>query len=387
MENKISIGNQRYDSIIEYNSFYIDKTQFIKEWWESPDKVTVITRPPQFGKTLNMNMVYCFFSEKYKNREDLFQDKCIWQDERYRCYQGTYPVIYISFAGITADNMAGAGEQLKYMIWNLYEENRYLLNGDTLSTEEKEFFISVNTYMDDNMYYTAINHLCKFLNRYYNKQVIILLDSFDSPANAAEHGYDKTMLPFLQRMLQLSCIQNPYMEKCLIMGTTGIYNHSLFTDQSEIKEVSVASGEYSAYFGFTDKEVESSLKAVESTCNIDDLRQWYSGYKFGNALEVYNPWSICNYLKKNALLAYWEMSNSTYTLRRIILNDTDIMKHMEELIKNGRIIKDNKYEPYWKYMNDMGYVIEEYNELDHHLYLHIPNLESYTILTKTLSSM
>ena len=177
------------------------------------------------------------------------------------------------------------------------------------------------------------------------------------------------------------------MEKCLIMGTTGIYNHSLFTDQSEIKEVSVASGEYSAYFGFTDKEVESSLKAVESTCNIDDLRQWSSGYKFGKALEVYNPWSVCNYLKKNALLAYWEMSNSTYTLRRIILNDTDIMKHMEELIKNGRIIKDNKYEPYWKYMNDMGYVIEEYNELDHHLYLHIPNLESYIILTKTLSSM
>ena len=176
MAKVVGIGKQRFDKIVENNCFYIDKTMFIKERWENQDDVTLITRPRRFGKTLNMDMLKCFFSNKYHGRNDLFDGLDIWNDEKYRKLQGTYPVIFLSFAGIKGNTFEMARQQICIKILDLYEENGYLLEGDILSESEKTFYKSVSMNMSDAIISTSLNKLCTFMYKYYGKKVIILLD-------------------------------------------------------------------------------------------------------------------------------------------------------------------------------------------------------------------
>ena len=181
----VNIGIQRYDRLREQEQFYIDKTDFIREWWENGSDVTLITRPRRFGKTLNMSMLECFFSDQYAGRSDLFEGLSIWSEEKYRELQGTFPVIFMSFAGIKAGKYADMEYTVRKKIADLYEQNRYLLEGDLLSGNEREYYENIKPGMDARVAADAVRSMANFMQRFYGKDVIIILDEYDTPMQEA----------------------------------------------------------------------------------------------------------------------------------------------------------------------------------------------------------
>jgi len=179
MARVVSIGTQDFEKLVANDSFYIDKTDFIREWWESRDDVTLITRPRRFGKTLNMNMLERFWSLKYQGRGELFQNLSIWKEEKYRELQGTYPVISLSFAAVKADNYADAREQIFQIIEDLYMQHLFLKKSGKLEKNEKEYFERIGRNMSNSDAAMALHRLSGYLYRYYGKKVIILLDEYD----------------------------------------------------------------------------------------------------------------------------------------------------------------------------------------------------------------
>ena len=193
----ISIGNDGFDAIREKNCFYVDKTAFIREWWESEDKVTLIARPRRFGKTLNMNMLECFFSMKYKGRGDLFEGLSIWSEDKYRNLQGTCPVISLTFADVKSGTCDGAIARIKQNLTDLYNQNEFLLKGDLLNAKEREQYDAVRPDMKNEEAEVAVRALMGYLSRYYGKKVIVLLDEYDTPLQEAyANGFWEEMSMF-----------------------------------------------------------------------------------------------------------------------------------------------------------------------------------------------
>ena len=185
MLGKAAIGLQSFEEIRRKNIFYVDKTDFIREWWENEDSVTLITRPRRFGKTLNLNMVECFFSNQYVDGADLFEGLSVWGDEKYRKLQGSYPVVFVSFAKVKSVDYEGMKYSIANIIFEIYQENRYLLEGDVLSDNEKEYFNSIKPGMSEAAAADSIHILTNFLSRYYGRNVIVLLDEYDTPMQEA----------------------------------------------------------------------------------------------------------------------------------------------------------------------------------------------------------
>ena len=201
MARTVSIGNQDFEKMIQRNCFYVDKTSFIKEWWESEDEVTLITRPRRFGKTLNMSMLKCFFSNKYADRGELFEGLEIWEDEKYREIQGTYPVIFFSFAKIKQTTYKETIEKIKKIIFDLYQEYAFIGKWDGLTDKEKENFNNISYDMSDVIAQEAIVDLSNYLSRYYGKKVIILLDEYDTPMQEAYvNGYWEELVAFTRSL-------------------------------------------------------------------------------------------------------------------------------------------------------------------------------------------
>ena len=265
MEYRISIGNQGFDNLRQRKCFYIDKTSLIMEWWDSQDIVTLITRPRRFGKTLNMSMLNCFFSNGYADRGDLFEGLSVWEDERYRQIQGTYPVIFLSFADVKADNIQDARFQVKVKISELFDQNTYLLDSNVLSDNEKDIFKNITMYMDDALCCSAVNIMCRYMQRYYNKKVIVLLDEYDTPMQEAYiHGYWDEFTAFLRSLFNATFKTNPYLERAVMTGITRVSKESMFSDLNNLNVVTTTSDEYSSCFGFTEEEVFDSLDAFAS---------------------------------------------------------------------------------------------------------------------------
>ena len=223
MQRKIGIGKQDFASIRENECFYIDKTDFIREWWECRDDVTLITRPGRFGKTLNMSMLNCFFSNKYSNRSDLFEGEAIWNEQKYRDIQGTFPVLFLSFASVKADNISDAKKQIKSRIVSLYQDYEYLLENGQLTKSEEITFRHVLTDMadmDDVMACDSLNYMCRYLEHVYNKKVIILLDEYDTPMQEAYvYGYLEELISFLRNLFNATFKTNACLERAIMMET------------------------------------------------------------------------------------------------------------------------------------------------------------------------
>ena len=225
---KIAIGKQSFEDIRKKDCFYIDKTNFIKDWWESADDVTLITRPRRFGKTLNMDMLKCFFSNQYEGRKELFEGLDIWKDEEYRKLQGTYPVIFLSFADIKGNTFEMARQQICIKILDLYEENEYLLEGDILGESEKAFYKSVSMDMSDAIISTSLNKLCVFMYKYYGKKVIIILDEYDTPMQEAYmNGYWDELVALTRSLFNSTFKTNPYLERGIMTGITRVSKESI----------------------------------------------------------------------------------------------------------------------------------------------------------------
>ena len=339
MAKVISIGNQSFESMRERDNFYVDKTSFIKEWWENEDIVTLITRPRRFGKTLNMNMLECFFSNKYKDRGDLFEGLDIWKEEKYRKLQGTYPVIFLSFAGIKGNTFEMSKKQIGDKIVELYESNRFLLKSECISDTEKKRYISfLERPMDEDVSY-KLNEMSNYLSRYFGKKVIILLDEYDTPMQEAYvNGYWKELVAFTRSLFNATFKTNPYLERAIMTGITRVSKESIFSDLNNLVVVTTTSNQYETAFGFTEEEVFNALDEQGLSDKKQEVKSWYDGFTFGDSRDIYNPWSIINYLKYKKFTTYWADSSSNGLINNLIQKGSPYIKIMLETLIRGEKI-------------------------------------------------
>ena len=338
--NTVSIGNQGFDDIRENKYFYIDKTGLIKEWWSSGDAVTLITRPRRFGKTLNMSMLNCFFSNQYANRGDLFEGLSVWEDEKYRQLQGTYPVIFLSFADVKQTDYIDAVAKVKRNIVDLFSQYDRLYDTDVMTETQKQQYRMINYDMSDVMAQDALKLLSSHLYQYYGKKVLIFLDEYDTPMQEAYiHGYWDKFTAFMRSLFNATFKTNPYLERAVMTGITRVSKESIFSDLNNLAVVTTTSDRYSTAFGFTQEEVFKSLDDMGLGERRDDVKRWYDGFVFGEHRDIYNPWSITNFLKEKKLRPYWASTSSNGLVSRLIQTaPPDIKQMMEDLISGREIV-------------------------------------------------
>ena len=245
MAQSISIGKQDFAFLRENNCFFVDKTNFIKEWWDNVDDITLLTRPRRFGKTLNMSMLNCFFSNKYADRGDLFEGLSIWKEEKYRSLQGKYPVIFLSFADVKQTNYKDAIQKIKNCIVEAYRNFPQLITWDGFSEGEHRQIMAVTSEMDDVTAQDALKNLSAWLEHYYGKKAIILLDEYDTPMQEAYvHGYWEQFTAFIRSLFNASFKTNPYLERALMTGVTRVSKESIFSDLNNLRVITTTSDLY-----------------------------------------------------------------------------------------------------------------------------------------------
>ena len=386
MARVVGIGKQSFDDIRKKDCFYIDKTDFIKDWWESADDVTLITRPRRFGKTLNMDMLKCFFSNQYEGRKELFEGLDIWKDGEYRELQGTYPVIFLSFADIKADNFKDTKNVLVSVINDAYKQHSYLLKSDKLTEAEKNMYEQLDNYannadinkkISNEIVCRAIKTLAGMLYKYYGKKVIIILDEYDTPMQEAYmNGYWDELVALTRSLFNSTFKTNPYLERGIMTGITRVSKESIFSDLNNLKVVTTTSREYATSFGFTEKEVFDALDEVNMSNEKAAVKEWYDGFTFGDVKDIYNPWSIINYLQTGKIDSYWTDSSSNGIVNKLIKTGTpDVKEAMAVLISGGVIEKkideqivfdqlDKNEDAIWSLLLASGYLcIESYKEV------------------------
>lgn len=340
MKKTVGIGHQDFEVIRERNYFYIDKTHFIKEWWEGGDSVTLITRPRRFGKTLNMSMIEKFFSVQYAGREDLFSGLNVWEKEEFRRLQGTYPVLFFSFADIKESSYDQTRKKICSNIRNLYDRHRFLLDGELLSGREKQKFDQISADMEDYAASDAIRDLSAYLSRYYGKRVIILLDEYDTPMQEAYvNGFWEELVSFIRNIFNSTFKTNPYLERAIMTGITRVSKESIFSDLNNLEVVTTTSEKYAYSFGFTEEEVFAALDEYGLSDRKSDVKSWYDGFTFGGKTDIYNPWSILNYLDKKVFETYWANSSSNSLVSKLLQESGKGVKQDFELLMKGKSIE------------------------------------------------
>lgn len=339
MKKTIGIGYQDFEKIRQSNAFYVDKTGFIKEWWENQDEVTLITRPRRFGKTLNMSMVEKFFSLDHAGRSDLFRGLSIWKEEKYRRLQGTYPVISLSFAQLKETDYQTARRKLCELLASEYAKREFLLEGTCLTESEKNTFRRKTIDMDDVDAALALNQLSDYLSRYYGKKVLILLDEYDTPMQEAYiNGYWEDLIRFTRNFFNSTFKTNPHLDRALMTGITRVSQESIFSDFNNPKVVTTTSREYADAFGFSETEVFSALDEYGLSEKKEEVKTWYDGFTFGDQQDIYNPWSIVNYLREKRIGTYWANTSSNSLAAKLIREgNKDIKQAFEGLLQGGSI--------------------------------------------------
>ena len=339
MARTVGIGIQDFEKLIMEDAFYVDKTLFIKEWWESKDDVTLITRPRRFGKTLTMDMVEKFFSVKYADRGDLFEGLAIWQEEKYRRLQGTFPVIFLSFASVKETGFINARKKICQIITNLYNKSDFVLDTNLLNENEKAMYRKVSADMEDYIASDSLKNLSDYLMRYYGKKVIILLDEYDTPMQEAYlNGYWNESVSFIKNLFNSSFKDNSYLGRAIMTGITRISKESIFSDLNNLEVVTATSEKYQDKFGFTQQEVSDALKEYGLSEKEDNVRDWYDGFTFGSQADIYNPWSIINYLDKKTFSTYWANTSSNSLVGKLIREgNRNIKMIMEDLLRGGSL--------------------------------------------------
>ena len=235
MARTVAIGIQDFETVITNDYFYVDKTAFIKEWWESGDSVTLISRPRRFGKTLNMSMLERFFSLKYAGKGELFEKLSIWKDEKYRDLQGTIPVISLSFATVKEKNFELTRKKICQLIANVYSEYSFLQDSDVLAEQDKEKIKKISDDMGDTEATLSLYHLSDMLSRYYGKKVIILLDEYDTPMQEAYvDGYWDELVAFTRSLFNATFKTNPWLDRAILTGITRVSKESIFSDLTNL---------------------------------------------------------------------------------------------------------------------------------------------------------
>ena len=404
MKSVISIGNQDFISIRKNNCFYIDKTDFIREWWENQDSVTLITRPRRFGKTLNMSMTEYFFSVNYLDMGQYFKELSIWKEERFREIQGTYPVISLSFADIKATTYESARMSIIRKLVRLYSAFDFVRSSEALNEKDLTYFDSVGEDMSDDAAAVGINYMSDYLSRYYGKKVIILLDEYDTPLQEAYvHGYWEELTAFIRSLFNSTFKTNPYMERGLLTGITRVSKESIFSDLNNLEVVTTTSEKYSTSFGFTEEEVFTALENAGIPEEKEHVRYWYDGFSFGNRKDIYNPWSITKYLDTGEYGTYWADTSGNALVSTLIRHSSaKIKSEMEDLLNGGEICTEldeqvifeqlgRKRGAIWSLLLASGYLKTTRHEMDRRTgkreyFLKITNHESMLMFEEMIES-
>lgn len=336
MARTVGIGIQDFGKIIRNNCFYVDKTAFIKEWWENQDDVTLITRPRRFGKTLAMSMLEHFFSVEHADKGVLFEGLDIWKEEKYRNLQGSYPVIFLSFADVKETSFGNAREKICRIIKSLYDRYSALQDKEPKQKKLPDIFDEISPTMGDSVASYSLKALSEFLADYYEKKVIILLDEYDTPMQEAYvYGYWEEMAAFIRNLFNSTFKTNPYMERAVMTGITRISKESIFSDLNHLEVITSTSCKYEISFGFTEMEVFAAMDEFGLT-EKEEVRAWYDGFTFGNTRDIYNPWSIINYLDKQRFVAYWANTSSNSLVGKLIQEGAAEIKIVMEDLLQGK---------------------------------------------------
>ena len=340
MARTVSIGTQDFETIITNSYFYVDKTDFIREWWENGDSVTLITRPRRFGKTLNMSMVEQFFSVRFAGRHDLFEHLNIWREEKYRRLQGTIPVISLSFADIKETAFSSARKSICRNIKSLYNRYDFLLRGDYLNQDEKAMFRKISPEMENYIAFDSIRALSDYVGRFYGQKPLILLDEYDTPMQEAYvNGYWQEITEFFRGLFNATFKTNMYFSRAILTGITRVSKESIFSDLNNPEVVTTTSEKYADSFGFTQEEVSDALHEFGISDMETDVRDWYNGFTFGKRTDLYNPWSIINFLDKRSLRTYWANTSSNSLVGKLIRRASKDVKIIMEGLLTGDILR------------------------------------------------
>lgn len=336
MARKIAIGVQDFVKIREDGVFYVDKTDFIREWWDSRDDVTLITRPHRFGKTLNMSMLECFFSNKYEGRSDLFEGLKVWEDDGLRKLQGTYPVIFLSFAGVKQTSFDNTRNMINELIVRLFRRYAWLLSDEKFSERDRVLYNDVSRDMPDDIAALSLNTLSEWLYRYYGKKCIILLDEYDTPMQEAYiNGYWDELTAYIRALFNNTFKTNPYLERAVMTGITGVSKESIFSDLNNLSVITTTSDKYATSFGFTEVEVFAAMD--EQGIPEDEkknMKFWYDGFIFGKVTDIYNPWSVTLFLDGRKYDTHWANTSGNGLVGKLIREgDKGIKTEFEKLLK------------------------------------------------------
>ncbi len=338
----VNIGVQRFDKLIEERKFYIDKTGFIKDWWMRGSDVTLITRPRRFGKTLNMSMLECFFSNRYAGRSDLFEGLSVWNEKTasgeylYRQLQGTFPVIFLSFAPVKTGDTESMKKIIKQVLSNVYGQYREIMKSEVFDANDRAYFSAVRDDMDDETAMIAINRLCLYFAKYYGKDTIVILDEYDTPMQEAWlAGTWNETVPFFRNFFNHTFKTNSHLCRGMITGITRISKESIFSDLNNLDVITTSSEEYATAFGFTEEEVFAALDAAGLGSEKQEVKRWYDGFTFGSHTDIYNPWSIASFVgKKGVYRAYWTNTSTNGLVNSLIQGgSSDLKQTMESLLK------------------------------------------------------
>ena len=390
---RLAIGLSDFKHLIEEDFYYFDKTKFIEEIIEDGSQVKLFARPRRFGKTLNMSMLKYFFD--IKNREEnkeIFKDLYIEKTEAFK-EQGQYPVIFLSLKDLKALTWEQMEKAIKSAISRLFSEYKYLLNDlDKFDTLTFENILLKNTELEDLK--EALKFLTRILYEKYNKKVVVLIDEYDSPlVSAYINGYYKKAKDFFKTFYSTVLKDNSYLQMGVLTGIIRVIKAGIFSDLNNLSTYTILSDVYTDSYGLTEEEVEKSLKYYGIEQEISNVKDWYDGYKFGDS-EVYNPWSILNFLQYKELRAYWVDTSGNDLIKDVLKKITKNTIEALERLFNGEGLKQNisgtsdlskllSEEELWELMLFSGYLtVEEKIDQDNYV-LRLPNKEVRTLYRKT----
>ena len=399
---KLPVGVDSFEKIRKDGFYYVDKTTLIEQLLEQWGEVNLFTRPRRFGKTLNMSMTEYFFSVNHVDSRKYFEELNIWSYEKFRELQGSYPVISLSFADIKATTYESARRAIIRKLVRMYSQFEFLRNSEQLNEKDRAYFDSVEETMSDDAAAIAINYMSDYLERYYGKKVIILLDEYDTPLQEAYvHGYWKELTAFVRSLFNSTFKTNPYMERGLLTGITRVSKESIFSDLNNLEVVTTTSEKYSGFFGFTEKEVFNALEYNGLSREEENVRYWYDGFSFGKRKDIYNPWSITKYLDTGEYGTYWADTSGNVLVSNLIRRSpAKIKSEMEDLLQGRTISTDldeqvifeqlgRKRGAIWSLLLASGYLKVDRYEMDNRTgkrqyYLKITNHETMLMFEKMI---
>ena len=390
---RLAIGLSDFKHLIEEDFYYFDKTKFIEEIIEDGSQVKLFARPRRFGKTLNMSMLKYFFDiENKEENKKIFKDLYIEKTEAFK-EQGQYPVIFLSLKDLKALTWEQMEKAIKSAISRLFSEYKYLLNDlDKFDTLTFENILLKNTELEDLK--EALKFLTKILYEKYNKKVVVLIDEYDSPlVSAYINGYYEKAKDFFKTFYSTVLKDNSYLQMGVLTGIIRVIKAGIFSDLNNLRTYTILSDMYTDSYGLTEEEVVKSLKDYGIEQEISNVKDWYDGYKFGDS-EVYNPWSILNFLQYKELRAYWVDTSGNDLIKDVLKNITKNTIEALERLFNGEGLKQNisgtsdlskllSEEELWELMLFSGYLtVEEKIDQDNYV-LRLPNKEVRTLYRKT----